>query len=242
MNLKEFKHLDSILFQDFQNNNDSAGSTCHFYKVNQNLNEKFNQNNCATEKNSTVKNITKKIINEEKQYRPNNNFDQNINHQKKHKRVFLFIVDALRLDFMVQTKKIKNDKNKNRDAHSIDIKFENIDNDENDQSKSIKNDKDDNTIEKDSEDTKDSKSAFSTTSFPISSTSTSKISSDSYNKMLKMHHLLLNNATQTALFGFRADPPTVTSQRLKGTSIKFIDSLTYLFVCYLFICLFSLFS
>ena len=31
-----------------------------------------------------------------------------------------------------------------------------------------------------------------------------------------MHELLKSNATQTRFFGFRADPPTVTAQRLKG--------------------------
>ena len=40
--------------------------------------------------------------------------------------------------------------------------------------------------------------------------------------MIKMHQLLLKNVTQTAFFGFRADPPTVTSQRLKGTFLVFI--------------------
>jgi predicted AlkP superfamily pyrophosphatase or phosphodiesterase len=42
-----------------------------------------------------------------------------------------------------------------------------------------------------------------------------------YNKFVNMHSLLRNNASQTAIFGFRADPPTVTSQRLKGNNLKF---------------------
>jgi hypothetical protein len=48
-----------------------------------------------------------------------------------------------------------------------------------------------------------------------------------YNKMAYMQSLLRYNASQTMLFGFRADPPTVTSQRLKsivtGTLPTFID-------------------
>jgi hypothetical protein len=63
----------------------------------------------------------------------------------KHKRVFLFIVDALRLDFM-----------------------------------------------------------------------TAPLDPDGEALMPRMHELLQRNATQTRLFGFRADPPTVTAQRLKG--------------------------
>ena len=38
----------------------------------------------------------------------------------------------------------------------------------------------------------------------------------SYNKFAHMHHLLLNQSQNAHLFGFRADPPTVTAQRLKG--------------------------
>ena len=45
--------------------------------------------------------------------------------------------------------------------------------------------------------------------------------------MVNMHKLLEHNASQCLLFGFRADPPTVTSQRLKsittGTLPTFID-------------------
>ena len=37
-----------------------------------------------------------------------------------------------------------------------------------------------------------------------------------HNRFHRMHALLQQNASQTALFGFRGDPPTVTSQRLKG--------------------------
>ena len=37
-----------------------------------------------------------------------------------------------------------------------------------------------------------------------------------YNRFRHLHHLLRHNASQSALFGFRGDPPTVTSQRLKG--------------------------
>lgn len=48
-----------------------------------------------------------------------------------------------------------------------------------------------------------------------------------YNRMTNMHDLLRHNASQCTLFGFRADPPTVTSQRLKslttGTLPTFID-------------------
>lgn len=54
------------------------------------------------------------------------------------------------------------------------------------------------------------------------------ISADSpFNKMVNMHKLLEHNASQSLLFGFRADSPTVTSQRLKsittGTLPTFID-------------------
>jgi hypothetical protein len=51
--------------------------------------------------------------------------------------------------------------------------------------------------------------------------STSTLSS-SYNKFVNMHKYLKNNASQTAFFGFRADPPTVTSQRLKGDIYEYI--------------------
>lgn len=76
------------------------------------------------------------------------------------KKVFLFIVDALRLDFMTKT-----------------------------------------------EGTIDSNSP--------------------YNRFQHMHRLLEHNASQSLLFGFRADPPTVTAQRLKslttGALPTFID-------------------
>lgn len=61
-----------------------------------------------------------------------------------------------------------------------------------------------------------------TSSPPLSSPSSSSSSSSppsSYNRFSKMHTLLRENATQTGLFGFRADPPTVTSQRLKGATV-----------------------
>ena len=45
--------------------------------------------------------------------------------------------------------------------------------------------------------------------------------------MVHMHHLLQRNYSQCRLFGFRADPPTTTSQRLKsittGTLPTFVD-------------------
>lgn len=76
------------------------------------------------------------------------NADIIVPEEKESSRVFLFIVDALRLDFMLQ--------------HDDEPK------------------------------------------------------SASYNRFTYMHHLLKYNASQCDLFGFRADPPTVTSQRLKG--------------------------
>eukprot|EP01032_Pedospumella_encystans_P023290 gene23290-26362_t len=76
------------------------------------------------------------------------------------KKVFLFIVDALRLDFMTR-------KERNPDSDSP------------------------------------------------------------YNRFQNMHRLLEHNASQSLLFGFRADPPTVTAQRLKslttGSLPTFID-------------------
>jgi len=46
--------------------------------------------------------------------------------------------------------------------------------------------------------------------------------------MPRMHALLTENATQTRFFGFKADPPTVTAQRLKGLTTgslpTFIDA------------------
>ena len=48
-----------------------------------------------------------------------------------------------------------------------------------------------------------------------------------YNCWYHMHHLLQTQPHQTAFVGFRADPPTTTSQRLKGittgTLPTFID-------------------
>ena len=151
LNLKEFKYLKSILFQsiqnDFQNNNESAGSICNFYdnrqnlsqnrnrtqnqnqneKKTQNLNDVTNETQYRIEKNSTLKNFKEKRVNEEEQYQQNNNFDHNINHTKKHTKVFLFIVDALRLDFMIQTKKLKNNKHNNKIFDSVDKNHKNID-------------------------------------------------------------------------------------------------------------------
>lgn len=40
--------------------------------------------------------------------------------------------------------------------------------------------------------------------------------------MKKMHHLITQNSSQATIFGFRADPPTVTSQRLKVLKLKMI--------------------
>jgi hypothetical protein len=57
--------------------------------------------------------------------------------------------------------------------------------------------------------------------------STSALSS-SYNKFVNMHKYLKKNASQTAFFGFRADPPTVTSQRLKGDI--FVHTCMYVYV------------
>jgi predicted AlkP superfamily pyrophosphatase or phosphodiesterase len=51
--------------------------------------------------------------------------------------------------------------------------------------------------------------------------------SSPYNLMVHMHRLLQRNYSQFRLFGFRADPPTTTSQRLKsittGTLPTFVD-------------------
>jgi len=51
--------------------------------------------------------------------------------------------------------------------------------------------------------------------------------SSPYNLMVHMHRLLQRNYSQCRLFGFRADPPTTTSQRLKsittGTLPTFVD-------------------
>ena len=75
-----------------------------------------------------------------------------------YKRAFLFIVDALRLDYMLDT-----------------------------------------------------------TSEQMNSTCQMNSNNTSpHNRFHRMHSLLQHNASQTALFGFRGDPPTVTSQRLKG--------------------------
>ena len=75
-----------------------------------------------------------------------------------YKRAFLFIVDALRLDYMLDTTSVQMN-----------------------------------------------------SSCPMNSSNTSP-----HNRFHRMHALLQHNASQTALFGFRGDPPTVTSQRLKG--------------------------
>lgn len=52
--------------------------------------------------------------------------------------------------------------------------------------------------------------------FRSTTSSHGTLNSSSYNNFQYMHNLLLENTTQCALFGFRADPPTTTSQRLKG--------------------------
>jgi GPI ethanolamine phosphate transferase 3 subunit O len=95
-----------------------------------------------------------------------------LNHQPRFKRAFLFIVDALRLDFMV---------------HHIDHEHP---------------------------------TSNHTGNEDVDRTSP-------YNRFTYMHQLLQKNASQTHLFAFRGDPPTVTSQRLKGlttgTLPTFID-------------------
>ena len=120
------------------------------------------------------------------------------NKRKKRKKIFFFIVDALRLDFMV------NKKYEIRDEIEINL-------DDSDKTElRIKNEDEDSILI--------SSSSSSSSSSPSStSTSSSTFSPTSpYNKFKNMHELLRNNATQTLFFGFRADPPTVTSQRLKG--------------------------
>jgi hypothetical protein len=128
------------------------------------------------------------------------------NKRKKHKKIFFFIVDALRLDFMVNKKEEKIDKNDQiRDKREINH------DDSNEMESKTSNEDENNTSISSS-----STSTSSTSSSSSSSTSSSSSSSSPYNKFKHMHELLRNNATQTSFFGFRADPPTVTSQRLKG--------------------------
>lgn len=103
--------------------------------------------------------------------------------RKRHKKVFFFVVDALRLDFM-----ISKDENSNENINT------NTGNNSNDLNSEINRN-------------------------PNLQSNLKDISP--YNKFVNMHNLLLNNASQSAFFGFRADPPTVTSQRLKG--ITFVE-------------------
>lgn len=123
------------------------------------------------------------------------------NKRKKHKKIFFFIVDALRLDFMVHKEDEKINKNyeirdkikvKHDDSHKMESKTRNEDEDNS------------------------SFTSFTSSSSSSSSTTTTSSPTSPYNKFKHMHELLRNNATQTSFFGFRADPPTVTSQRLKG--------------------------
>ena len=118
---------------------------------------------------------------------------------KKHQKVFFFIVDALRLDFMVENKS----KNNGTSKYEYDnkSKHENVNGNEN-------RNRNKNGAENENERERDRDSKLFNPS-------------DSYNKMKNMHQLLRKNASQTAFYGFRADPPTVTSQRLKGKKTHF---------------------
>ena len=122
------------------------------------------------------------------EHQAENQGDRIFNHyRKRHKKVFFFIVDALRLDFMVV--KRNSDEDDKKDTHEK---------------------RNNNHQKKDNNGTSTLSSASpSSSSHPFSDHSP-------YNRLTNMHRLLRRNASQTALFGFRADPPTVTSQRLKG--------------------------
>lgn len=121
--------------------------------------------------------------NEEDCWLPLTKQSDKIEIRKRHKKAFFFVVDALRLDFMISKDENSNENiNTNTENYSNDLNFE---------------------INRN----------------PNLQSNTKDISP--YNKFVNMHDLLLNNASQTAFFGFRADPPTVTSQRLKG--ITFIE-------------------
>ena len=126
------------------------------------------------------------------------------NKRKKHKKIFFFIVDALRLDFMVHKKDEKINKN---DKITDNIKAKHDDSNVM-ESKTRYKDENNSSFS--------SSSSSSSSSSPSSSSTTTSPLSSPYNKFKHMHELLRNNATQTSFFGFRADPPTVTSQRLKG--------------------------
>ena len=150
------------------------------------------------------------------------------NDRKKHKKVFFFIVDALRLDFMVRKDDSfvvdnntitaeKDESERKKDGDNSILNWESRNNDNND----IPNEKEkESTIS----DPKEDKTINELKSCGFSAAPTSSFSpplppsspTSPYNKFKNMHQLLQNNATQTAFFGFRADPPTVTSQRLKG--------------------------
>ena len=160
------------------------------------------------------------------------------NDRKKHKKVFFFIVDALRLDFMVKKDDSIIAENDTITAKKDGIEFKkgedeallkrksrnlNLNNyDSADEKESIirdaKEDKTINEVKKNGSTT--ALSSFTSSSPPppppSSTSSPSSSPSSPYNKFKNLHQLLRNNATQTAFFGFRADPPTVTSQRLKG--------------------------
>jgi hypothetical protein len=136
------------------------------------------------------------------------------NHKKVNKKVFLFIIDAIRLDFMTWKKE-------NNDDYIYDENYkENKLNERN-------SDKNEKQFEKN-----ENGSGSGNETLP---SFTSALSS-SYNKFINMHKYLKNNASQTAFFGFRADPPTVTSQRLKGYIYEYMYIYTYI---YLSLCIFT---
>ena len=144
-----------------------------------------------------------------------------INDRKKHKKIFFFIVDALRLDFMVKKeeeivqKEVESDSKRSHNNFS-NSKVDNRNNENNENKKNNENNENKSDVEKtENEIRKKDENDTPTSSLPSSSSPFSSPTSP-YNKFKNMHQLLKNNATQTAFFGFRADPPTVTSQRLKG--------------------------
>ena len=129
------------------------------------------------------------------------------NDRKKHKKVFFFIVDALRLDFMVNKEEIilKEGSAGSELRYNVAPNRETFVNNYENKKESV-NGEGENEVRNKGENDSPSSSFDSDVSTPTSP----------YNKFKNMHKLLRNNATQTAFFGFRADPPTVTSQRLKG--------------------------
>ena len=153
------------------------------------------------------------------------------NDRKKHKKVFFFIVDALRLDFMVKKDEsiiaeydtIKTKKDKIELKKGVDDAVSNrLSRNHGDGGRAYEKEKE--SIINDAIEDKTINEVINNESFTASSSSSSSpppplppsSPSSPYNKFINMHQLLRNNATQTAFFGFRADPPTVTSQRLKG--------------------------